>query len=92
MSTAAHLHPWKPLPHGPTPICDALMADWLTTHRQHYPGEPPVGRQPRITPVPTPLLDRAVKDAQDTFQAQGKKEKPRPSRHTRPGASPRPSG
>ena len=44
MSTAAHLHPWKPLPHGPTPICDALMADWLTTHRQHYPGEPPVGR------------------------------------------------
>jgi hypothetical protein len=82
VSLAAHPHPWKPLPDGPTPICDVLITSWLATHRQHYPGEPSIGRQPKIILVPTPILDQAVKEALDSFQTE-RKEVPRRSRHTR---------
>jgi len=68
MSIGARTHPWKPLGDGVTPIWDLLISNWLTTHRQHYPGEPAARQMPKAKPVLTPMLDQAVKDFEDRVQ------------------------
>jgi hypothetical protein len=62
VSTGTSPNPWKPLTDGSTPIWDALITDWLTTHHQQYPGEPAVAQRPKAKPVGTPMLDQAVRE------------------------------
>jgi hypothetical protein len=68
MSIGARTHPWKPLGDGATPIWDALITNWLATHRQDYPGEPAARQKPKAKRVLTPMLDQAVKDFEDKVQ------------------------
>jgi hypothetical protein len=68
VSIPAGPHPWKTVVDGSTPIWDALISGWLATHHQHYPGEAPVGRQPKVKRVLTPLMDQAAKDAKVASQ------------------------